>query len=146
MQLRPMSEADLAAILRLEKLSYPMPWPGWFFRRLLRGDSSCWVYEQNGVVVAYGIVRCMRDLAHLMNLCVAPGFRRRGLGRKMLLHLMQVARSRGARRTWLEVRPDNRVAIALYKSLGFSVRMRRKGYYRNAQQRQRDALVMSRTL
>lgn len=145
-QLRPMSTAELPAVLRLERQSYPTPWAACFFRRLLRRRASCWVFEENGVIVGYGIMLCVREWAHIMNLCVSARFRRRGLGRRMLIHLMSVAHSRGAKRAWLEVHPTNRGAIALYRSLGFSIRTRRKDYYRYSAQRQRDALVMWRPL
>lgn len=144
--LRPMTLADLPAVLRLERVCQPIPWPAWFFRRLLRGHASCWVVSQNGTTLGFGVVRRQAARAHVMNLCIAPGHRRHGLGRRLLLHLLTVARHDGAMHAWLEVRPDNRRAIALYKRLGFHATSRRKGYYRSAPQRQRDALIMSYTL
>lgn len=141
-RLRPILTADLPAVLRLERQSYPTPWHGWYYRRLLRRRASCWVFEQNAMIVGYGVMRYSRGWAHIMNLCIAPHFRRRGLGRRMLLHLLREAQGKGARRAWLEVHPDNRVAIALYRSLGFATQYRRRGYYRASPQRQRDALIM----
>jgi ribosomal-protein-alanine N-acetyltransferase len=138
-----MSTADLPAELRLERQSYPAPWHAWFFRRLLRRRASCWVLEQGGIVCGYGVMRCVRGWAHIMNLCVAQDRRRRGLGRKMLIQLMKKGHHCGAGRAWLEVHPDNRGAIALYRSLGFRTQLRRKGYYLHSPQRQRDALIMT---
>lgn len=141
--LRPMSAADLVTVLSLERQCHPRSWPACFFRRLLRSRASCWVFEKDGVVVGYGIMRCLRDKAHIMNLCISPAYRQHGLGRKMLIHLMTVAQNRGAKQAWLEVFPTNRLAIALYRRLGFRSSYRRKGYYRYAPQRQRDALAMA---
>lgn len=144
--LRPMTSVDLPTVLRLERVCQTIPWPAWFFRRLLRGNASCWVLKQSGTTVGFGVVRRQVAGAHIMNLCIAPGHRGQGLGRRLLLHLLTVARHGGAIRAWLEVRPDNRRAIALYRRSGFRATARRKGYYRSAPQRQRDALIMSYTL
>lgn len=141
-RLRPMLMADLPAVRQLERACSPTPWPTLFFRRLLRRRTSCWVYEHHGEVVGYGVMQCMRGWAHIMNLCIAPTVRRRGLGKKMLIHLLREARRSGATRAWLEVHATNLLAVTLYKTLGFSIRYRRKGYYHTSPQRQRDALVM----
>lgn len=141
-RLRSMSVADVSAVLQLERQSYPTPWPACFFRRMLRRRASCWVYERNGMILGYGVMRCSREWAHILNLCIARRYRRGGLGRRMLIHMMRAAQRCGAKLVWLEVHPDNRGAINLYKSLGFSIRYRRKDYYRYSPQRQRDALIM----
>lgn len=78
-----------------------------------------------------------------MNINIAPRFRRLGLGRRMLIQMMNAAHRCKAIIAWLEVHPENRGAIALYRNLGFSVQYRRKGYYRYSPQRQRDALIMT---
>jgi ribosomal-protein-alanine N-acetyltransferase len=141
-RLRPMIAADLHVVIGLERQTYPHPWPAFFFRRLLRGNASCWVYESGGAVIGYGIMRPVRNGAHIMNICLAPSYRHRGLGRRMMLHLMSVAHRQGATLAWLEVKPTNDNAIALYRSMGFRVSRRCKGYYRSAPQRQHDALLM----
>jgi ribosomal-protein-alanine N-acetyltransferase len=141
-----MLAADLPAVMMLERQSQPTPWPAWCFRRLLRKKASAWVYEQNGKILGFGIMFCARNWAHIMNLCVAPAYQRHGLGRRMLCHLLQVARSHGAVWAWLEVRPTNRIAIALYKNLRFRQKGRRRGYYRQSPKGQRDAVVMTRGL
>lgn len=146
LHLRPMLTADLPAVMALERQSQPTPWPAWCFRRLLRKKASSWVYEQEAAIVGFGIMLYDRDWAHIMNLCVAPDYRRRGLGWRMLSHLLQEARSHGAVRAWLEVRPTNRVAICLYKNLGFRLKGRRRGYYLPSPKGRRDAMVMIRNL
>lgn len=78
--LRPMRDADLPAVHRLEVSSQPVPWPLWFFRRQLRSSASCWVLVADEAIIGFGIVAFEKDRAHIMNMCVAPGYRRRGLG------------------------------------------------------------------
>lgn len=145
-QLRPMHAADLPAVLQLERRSQRDPWSGWCFRGLLRRNASCWVYTLNDRLIGFGMMAIDRGWAHIMNLCIAPAFRKQGLGRRLLLHMLQLAHKQGVRRAWLEVRPSNRVAITLYNSLGFEPRQRRRGYYRQSPRGQRDALVMVRRL
>lgn len=144
-RLRPMREPDLRHVFRLERLSQPTPWPMSLFRRQLRGGASCWVLERGRQIIGFGIVDFVADWAHVMNMCVAPEFRRQGLGRRLLLHLLGVASQRGFRRAWLEVRVTNRPAILLYTRLGFRTRRIRKGYYRT-REGLRDCLVMVRLI
>ena len=68
--------------------------------------------------------------------------RSRGLGRELLRALVRLAGDRGAQRVFLEVRPSNTPALALYHSEGFNEIGRRPRYYPAAQGRE-DALVMA---
>lgn len=139
-----MQEKDLRAVYKLEKLSQPAPWPGWYFRRQLR-TASCWVLEQQDMIVGFGIVAMVKDWAHIMNMCVAPGYRRHGLGRRILLHLLKAARQQHARYAWLEVRFTNYPAVTLYRKMGFRKKQIRKNYYVLPTGRQ-SAIVMLRRL
>mgnify|MGYP002653699537 CR=1 FL=1 len=78
----------------------------------------------------------------MLNVCVAPEAHGHGLGRKLLRALLHVARGRGAERVFLEVRPSNPGAIALYHSEGFNEIGRRPRYY-PARGGREDALVMA---
>ena len=80
-----------------------------------------------------------------MNICVAPGYRRRGLGRRIMLQLLSAARQHRCRRVWLEVRPTNRAAVLLYRKLGFRQKQVIKAYYRSPSGRN-NALNMARAL
>jgi len=142
--LRAMQEKDIVAVYKLEKLSQPRPWPRWYFRRQLR-TSFCWVLEEHGMIVGFGIVAMVKDWAHIMNMCVAPGYRRHGLGRRILMHLLQIARQLQASHAWLEVRPTNLPAINLYREMGFRKIQIRKNYYINPSGKE-NAVVMVRRL
>ena len=144
-RLRPMRESDLPRVYHLEKISQPVPWPLPFFRRELRGGVSCWVLEQDREIIGFGLVAFVEGWAHIMNMCVAPEYRRRGLGQRILLHLLRVATRGGYRRAWLEVRVTNRPAILLYRKSGFRTRRILRGYYRT-REGLRDGLVMVRVL
>ena len=80
--------------------------------------------------------------AHVLNLCTAPERQSRGLGRHLLRALLKTARDHRVQRVFLEVRPSNPQAIALYHSEGFNEIGRRPRYYPAATGRE-DALVMA---
>lgn len=142
-RLRLMRESDLGTVVALERKGYRHPWPRWWFRRLLRGEYSCWVADDGFGVVGYGIVNARKEWtwAHIMNVCVAPTLRRRGIGAQIMRHLMELARHQGLAGVWLEVRPNNTDALRLYRRLGFRVVGRRRHYYRDRWGRT-DATVM----
>ena len=144
-RLRPMREGDVRAVTRIERLSYPQPWPAALFRRLVRTGCECWALVWQGTVRGYGVMRVGRGWSHVMNLAIAPGFRGRGLGRALMRHLLIEAHRRKADRVWLEVRPNSRRALRLYRSLGFRPVGRRHHYYREGHL-PLDAIVMTRRL
>ena len=78
-----------------------------------------------------------------MNLCTAPGHEGRGLGRRMLQAMLRIARGHRAQRVFLEVRPSNPRAIALYERSGFNEIGRRPRYYPAANNGREDAIVMA---
>ena len=75
--------------------------------------------------------------ATVMTIGVAPQFRRQGLGRALMEHLLGLARESGSTLVHLEVRADDAGAQALYSQSGFTPVGRRRGYYQGA-----DALLM----
>ena len=140
--LRPMREADLDEVMRIEVRAYPFPWTRGIFRDCLHAGYPMWVQEQAGQLVGYGVLSVAAGEAHLLNLCTAPGHQGRGLARRMLQALLRIARAQEAQRVFLEVRPSNPQAIALYHSEGFNEIGRRPRYYPSEQGRE-DALVMA---
>ena len=138
--LRPMEEADLPQVMRMEKDTFSDPWNESFFRTCLE-VSACWVLEQPGDICAYAVMSVEATQAHILNLCVDFEFRRRGLGRRLLTHLLDQAHRNGALVAFLEVRPSNRSAIQLYQSMGFRPRGVSKGYYPKPRGSE-DALIL----
>jgi ribosomal-protein-alanine N-acetyltransferase len=138
-----MHESDVRAVARIERQSYPQPWPPALFRRLIRGDGSCWVLTRKRAIIGYGVMRIGQGWVHIMNVAVAPRFRGRGLGRALMQHLLAEAHHRRADRAWLEVRPTSAGAVRLYRSLGFRPVGRRRHYYREGRL-PLDAIVMTR--
>ncbi len=98
--------------------------------------------ENDGVLVGYGVLSIAADEAHVLNVCIDPYSQTRGLGRRLFRALVKLARDHGAQRVFLEVRPSNTPAVALYHSEGFNEIGRRPRYY-PAKDGREDALVMA---
>ena len=141
--LRPMREADLDAVMRIEQCAYPFPWTRGIFRDCMRADYPMWVQELDGAIVGYGVLSVALDEAHVLNLCTAAQAEGRGLGRHMLHALLRIARAGGAQRVFLEVRPSNKRAITLYDAAGFNEIGRRPRYYPAPNNGREDAVVMA---
>ena len=138
---RPMGAADVDAILAIECEIYAHPWTAGNFRDSLQAGYSCWVMECEGPLVGYGVLMAGVQEAHLLNLSVARGWQRRGFGRRLLHHFIDLARGYEAQRMFLEVRPSNRAARALYADNGFRQLYVRRGYY-PADDGREDAILM----
>lgn len=140
--LRPMREEDLDAVHAVEIRAYEFPWTVGIFRDCLRADYPSWVLQQGGRIVGYFLMSVAAGEAHVLNICIDPTFQGHGHGRHLLRALMHIARGRGAERVFLEVRPSNVGAIALYHAEGFNEIGRRPRYY-PARDGREDALVMA---
>jgi ribosomal-protein-alanine N-acetyltransferase len=136
-----MTPFDVAGVAAVERSSYPFPWSEGIFRDCLRVGYLCRVAECDGEIVAYGIVAMGAGEAHVLNLCVNEAMRGRGVGRQMLKLLVERSAQAGMQDVFLEVRPSNLHAIALYQSVGFIEVGRRRGYYQAVDGRE-DALVL----
>ncbi|MCD9032228.1 ribosomal protein S18-alanine N-acetyltransferase [Luteimonas sp. Y-2-2-4F] len=141
-RLRPMREDDLDAVMAVERQAYPFPWTPGIFRDCLRAGYPAWLLQEGDAVIGYGVLSLAADEAHVLNVCVAPAAQGRGHGRRLLRSLLGIARGHGAMRVFLEVRPSNPGAIALYHDEGFNEIGRRPRYYPAADGRE-DAIVMA---
>lgn len=94
--------------------------------------------DEAGGVLGYALFWLVVDEVQLLNVAVAMGARRRGIGRALVLDMLAYARERGAVRVLLEVRSSNAPAIALYERLGFERFNVRERYYADGE----DAIEM----
>jgi len=145
MILRDMAEADLDAVLRIEREVHAHPWTAGNFSDALRSKYVCKVYENEDRMLGYAVLMLAVDEAELLDIAIAAGQQRHGWGRKLLEEMMALARRQNMQRMVLEVRASNAAAIALYRKAGFSDIGLRRDYYPAVNGRE-DAILMGREL
>lgn len=138
---RQITESDLEQIIAIENVVHAHPWSRGNFADSLGAGYQCWLAERDGRLVGYGILTVAADEAHLLNISVAPTWQRHGVGTELTAFLSKVARDLAATKIYLEVRPSNAAARALYLRSGFVEIGMRRDYYPTANGRE-DAVVM----
>ena len=133
---------DVPAVIEIERLSFSSPWPAFAFEQELTSNRLAHyvVARSEDRVIGFAGIWLMVDEAHITTFGVHPEHRRRGVGRRLLLRLAELAIDLGTQRMTLEVRVSNEPAQALYRSFGFQVAGRRIAYYSDDGE---DALVMT---
>ena len=139
----PMRESELASVLEIENAIYEHPWTRGNFADSLRAGYQCWTYRYGTQVLGYFVLIVAAGEGHLLNLSVAAGNQRRGHGAALLSECIRISRALGARNVYLEVRPTNRAAQALYARFGFRHIALRRGYYPASGTQREDALVFA---
>lgn len=133
---------DVAAVHLIEVASFPVPWPDYAFRQEIQANrlAHYLIVRVGHQAVAYGGLWLMVDEAHVTTFAVLPNQRRRGIGGRLMVELMTLARDLDARVMTLEVRLSNQPARALYARFGFRpVGIRPRYYSDNGE----DALIMT---
>lgn len=142
---RPMRLDDLVEVLAIEVRAYDFPWTDGVFRDCFKAGYGLWVLEGADGIVGYGVLSAAAGEAHILNLCVCPHHQGQGHGRRLLNRLIDLARWHQVERVFLEVRPSNHAAVALYHRAGFCEIGTRPRYY-PARNGREDAVVMAREL
>jgi ribosomal-protein-alanine N-acetyltransferase len=143
--IRSMTYEDLPHVSDIERRSYDFPWSHGVFRDCLLAGYQCVVLERDGEVAGYSILSVAAGEAHILNLCVVPAFRSHGFGAKLLDEILFRARTSSVREIFLEVRPTNTHALALYRKKGFHQVANRPAYYQ-ARDGREDAAVLTKKL
>lgn len=142
---RPMAQGDIPAVRALEVAACPHPSHAWSddnYRSSL--DSGYWMQvacQPDGTVVGVCVALLGVDELHLLNIAVAGACQSQGVARHFLTLLITLSRAHHLQSIWLEVRPTNSRARALYARQGYLEVGLRKAYYPAAEGRE-DALVM----
>ncbi len=143
LELRRLGLGDLGDIERIERAAYPTPWSRSMFAGELAKPSSislgAFDADAGGRLVGYLIISRYVDAWHVMNVAVAPEYRRRGVATQLLAELFRLTEGDPRRGYTLEVRVSNASAIALYERLGFQATGVRRGYYTDNRE---DAVIM----
>ncbi|MGB9886145.1 MAG: ribosomal protein S18-alanine N-acetyltransferase [Moorellales bacterium] len=141
LRIERMQAYHLDEVLRIERASFSTPWRRQaYLSELHQNDlAHYFVGLAEGRVVGYAGMWIILDEAHVTTLAVHPFYRGKGVGERLLAHLMDEARRLGAEQVSLEVRASNLPAQSLYRKLGFAPVGRRKGYYEDTGE---DAVIM----
>lgn len=135
MRIRAAGTADIEALVALEdECEGADAWSRTLLADGLAGTVptvSYLVAEGEGGIVGYAVVSCVDDIAELQRIGVTAELRRAGVGSRLLGEALVVARREGTQRLLLEVREDNRAALAMYAAHGFVEIDRRPRYYRD---------------
>lgn len=134
--LRPATPNDLPVLLEIERQSFSHQ--RWQAKDFLADE--CFVAEIDGRVVGFLVSRQIcgergeASEREILNIAVAPPWRRKGIARALLMGELQ-------RKSvlYLEVRESNEAAQRLYRALGFVEIGRRPEYY---QEPREGAIVM----
>jgi ribosomal-protein-alanine N-acetyltransferase len=142
-----MEEADILSILDIENVSFQNPWKASTFSGEIvnRGISYPYVivhriFER---VIGYIIYWKIQEEVQISNFAIHPDFREKGIGETVMRSVIKAIQRDGGVYVFLEVRPSNLAARALYKKLGFKVLGSKKDYYQTPME---DALIMGRPL
>ena len=140
MQIRELRAEDVPAVARIEAEVFSEPWTERDFLEMVKADyAHYYVAEEAGEITGYCGLRNMAGEGEITNVAVAPLFRRKGTGRRLMEYLLKKAPSCGIGDCTLEVRSGNSPAISLYESLGFRTEGIRQGFYAKPRE---DALIM----
>lgn len=142
LRIEAMRLEDVPEVQAIEKASFTTPWPANAYRNELQTNrlAQYLVVRAGDRVVGYAGVWLMVDEAHITTFAIHPAWRRRRLGERLLLTVMDVARARQAREATLEVRLSNLAARRLYEKFGFRPVGLRPNYYSDDHE---DALIMT---
>ena len=141
MTVTPMTIGDLKGVLAIENAAFCNPWSrNSFLYELQENQRAVYlVAREDDRVVGYTGMWVIFDEGHITNLAVHPGYRRRGVGTRLLDELTSVAKARRVSRLTLEVRVSNIGAQSLYAKHGFVNCGIRNRYYRDNNE---DAIIM----
>ena len=152
LHIRRAVEADVNAMVAIERASFSDPWTASAIASTLRyAHMRVLVAEERGELggdgagrpLGYVVAMVAGQEAEIADLAVSPDARRRGIGRALIDRLLADLEAEGVESVFLEVRESNRGARALYESRAFRGIGRRRGYYRLPVE---DALLLKREL
>ena len=144
-RIREMTHDDLAMVSDIERRSYEFPWSHGVFRDCLLAGYQMIVLVRGDAVAGYGVLSIAAGEAHILNICVDRVHRSHGYGEQLLDEILYRARTAHVRQIFLEVRPSNERAIALYRKKGFHQVANRPAYYQ-ADKGREDAAVLAKKL
>jgi ribosomal-protein-alanine N-acetyltransferase len=139
--IRQFQEGDLPAIFAIEQASHPDPWSMQVLRESCIGEGYVGFVsiEDTGIIIGFCCARMLVQELEIVNLAVAPAWRRKGTALGLIRYLIEYCHAKPANRILLEVRENNTAALSLYNKAGFIEDGIRRKYYANNE----NAVLMS---
>lgn len=141
-ELMPLQLSDCEAVFEIAKICLPEKWSLDSIRSVLKYENNIYYVAhsiEQSLVIGFAGIMVIVDEAELLNIAVAPEFRRQGIGSMLLGRMMQEAEQTRAFRLLLEVRESNFTARELYRQHQFVEIGTRREYYHNPVE---DAVIM----
>ncbi len=122
---------DADVVYEIENQAFFEPWSKKNLIKDLEQNSflNHYVYELDGKIVGFYIASHVMDEVEIFTIAVDKDYRQRGIGIKLLEHLIKESEKYAVAEIWLEVSTKNTAAISLYEKFGFEVMGVRKNYY-----------------
>lgn len=120
--------ADMA---RLYGQCFDDVWGKSFFEDKLKGSCFAKGVFLKEDLIGFIFVQSVEDEAEILTFCVHENHRGQGFGKMLLMEVLKQSRINFC---FLDVRSDNKPAIALYQRLGFNKKGERKIYYQGRRQ------------
>jgi len=140
-----MLPADIPSVMTIERRNYSVPWSEGIFHDCLKAGYKGFALLQNDDLVGYAMLQIGYKETHVLNICIDAASQGNGYARRLLATMETVSIKSGAEMMFLEVRPSNPRARALYERNGFNEISVRRNYYDTPTGRE-DAVVMAKTL
>ena len=141
MQIKPLSVADIPALLSIETVANRYPWTEGVFKSCFGSQYFNFGLFENDKLLGFYFGQFIAIESQLFNICVSISQQGKGLGGKLLSHFIAESEQRNAAEAWLEVRASNQSAIHLYQKHGFIEAGCRPNYYSSASGKE-DAIMM----
>ncbi len=125
-------DAHAIAALSREQIEAGLPWKydaARIARMIRRRETAVVVAAEGHALRGFAAMEFGDERAHLVLIAVSPGWRRRGIGRRLLEWLLESARTAGIASVHLELRSGNAAARRFYRAMGFSETILVPGYY-----------------
>ena len=140
-KIRPASSDDIDSIVEIENSTNLMPWTEAQFTSSMEVGHYSTVLEYDEAIIGFAIYSPVIPESHLLNIAIDPAYHQKGLGDKLLKHVILQNKAVGVKVITLEVRVSNLIAINLYEKNGFYKDAIRQNYYSGPEKE--DALLMS---
>ncbi|TJX14905.1 ribosomal-protein-alanine N-acetyltransferase [Tissierella creatinini] len=143
--LREMEIKDLDEIMEIEKAAFSTPWTRNSFEKEIKENmlAKYIVAEVEGKVVGYVGIWLIIDEGHITNIAVSKDYRGMGIGKFLMMGMIDFCKKQGIHNMTLEVRASNTVAQNLYRKMGFLDCGIRPNYYADGNE---DAVIMWKTI